>query len=265
MTPEDIERGELVYTLPLTPKEKVTISSGSATPLSLKFSRKSCTSSVNSVSRMAHSLCEIHLRQPRHHVVDRVWSWTSFNRRSLSAIQIARAMRAHLDSCSSALDQTDWEVGIGIERSPSPVFDCLLQHVARTVAGEVALQLGGVRFVARARAQDDAALVDTALVSSGPLLGNARADQRAEQRPVAPPAPAPAMAPAIGPATTRPSPGIAIAVAAATSAPSAARTPNPIPPPMPAPSAAFEPSLSSCPGFTSPKWRNRACPVTSAR
>ena len=32
MTPEDIERGELVYTLPLAPKEKVTISSVSATP-----------------------------------------------------------------------------------------------------------------------------------------------------------------------------------------------------------------------------------------
>ncbi len=79
MTPEDIERGELVYTLPLAPKEKVTISSVSATPFSLKFSRKSCT--VLGELRLVdgHSLCEIDLRQPRHHVVDRVWSWTSLN------------------------------------------------------------------------------------------------------------------------------------------------------------------------------------------
>ena len=64
----------------------------------------------------------------------------------------------------------------------TPAFFLLEQDIARAVSLEVALELGRVRFVSRARAEDDATFLETALVFGGARFRNAGADQRAEQR-----------------------------------------------------------------------------------
>ena len=60
---------------------------------------------------------------------------------------------------------------------------CSAQHVASTVAGELAFQLRGMRLVLRARTEDDTALLETALVFGRAILRNACANQRADERP----------------------------------------------------------------------------------
>src|SRR5918995_47549 len=51
------------------------------------------------------------------------------------------------------------------------------EDVASAVCREVALQFRGMRLVPRARAEDDAALADAAVVHHGTLLGDAGTDQ----------------------------------------------------------------------------------------
>src|SRR5918995_1398465 len=56
------------------------------------------------------------------------------------------------------------------------------EDVASAVCREVALQLRGMRLVACARAEDDAALADAAVVHHGTLLGDAGTDQCSDER-----------------------------------------------------------------------------------